>query len=253
MPEAFTNPFTIVILGFFIGFIATIVGLGGGFILVPYLVLVHGFSPQKADGTSLSIILLNVLFASIFNIKEGRIDYKLGINLSIFAIPGAILGTFVIQLVRVRLFQILFGTLLLATVIYIFFAQRFKEKGKVYKINYKVLIVMAFLGGFAASMFGIGGGIIHVPVMGLIFKVPAYIATGTSQFIAVWTSLTASILYLARLQVELNLVFLFAPGIIIGARMGVFAAKKVNSNLIRKTFCIVVSIVAIRMILKGLW
>src|ERR1043165_7169187 len=81
--------------GFVVGIYGTMVGAGGGFLIVPVLLLVWHLPPAIAAGTSLSVVFLNASAGSFSYARQGRIDYKSGILLAIPTLPGSVLGAFV--------------------------------------------------------------------------------------------------------------------------------------------------------------
>ena len=108
------------LLGLLVGIGASFTGLGGGFIMVP-LLLLWGFSAQKAVGTSFLGIFVISLSALIAHNKLANVDYKFGILLGLGGIIGAQIGARLVEHVPMDLFKKIFAVILLALAIYIFF------------------------------------------------------------------------------------------------------------------------------------
>src|SRR5881628_130184 len=93
---------TRVALGFAIGTFGTLIGAGGGFILVPLLLLGYHFPPPEAVGTSLSLVFLNALSGSIAYLRQRRVDLALGWRFALATLPGAVGGVYVTRTLSSR-------------------------------------------------------------------------------------------------------------------------------------------------------
>src|ERR1700676_3782426 len=110
----------LIITGFIIGIFGTLIGAGGGFILVPILILSYpGLSPETITAISIVIVAANAISGSIAYARSGRIDYKAGLLFALFTIPGSILGVLSTQFIPRNIFNILFGLLLVALSTYL--------------------------------------------------------------------------------------------------------------------------------------
>ena len=106
---------TRVALGFVIGTFGTLIGAGGGFILVPLLLLGYHFPPADAVGTSLSLVFLNALSGSTAYLRQRRVDLALGWRFALATLPGAIGGAYVTRSLSSRSFAQAFGVLLIGS------------------------------------------------------------------------------------------------------------------------------------------
>ncbi len=110
----------LIITGFLIGIFGTLIGAGGGFILVPMLILSYPeLSPETITAISIVIVAANAISGSIAYARSGRIDFKAGLLFAIFTIPGSVLGVLTTQFIQRQLFNILFGILLIALSVYL--------------------------------------------------------------------------------------------------------------------------------------
>src|SRR5438552_5077254 len=176
----------LITIGFIVGTYGTMVGAGGGFVLMPILLLLFPKeSPELLTSISLAVVFFNASSGSFAYSKMKRIDYKSGLIFATAAVPGAILGSLFVKYINRDVFNIIFGLLMIAASAYLFFkpvktyiiagpvkdghvTRRVidaEENEHVYSFNGKVGIVMSILVGFISSILGIGGGIIHVPAM----------------------------------------------------------------------------------------
>ncbi|MCP8317840.1 MAG: sulfite exporter TauE/SafE family protein [archaeon] len=81
-------------LGVGIGAFGTLIGVGGGFLTVPLLIIVYGFEPRLAVGTSLALVFFNTFSGSLAYLKQKRVDVKTGLMFTVLTIPGSILGAY---------------------------------------------------------------------------------------------------------------------------------------------------------------
>src|ERR1700722_4786198 len=112
----------LIVTGFLIGIFGTLIGAGGGFILVPILILSYPeLSAETITAISILILAANVISRSIAYARSGRIDYKAGLLFALFTIPGSILGVLTTQIIPRSTFNVLFGVLLVALAVYLLF------------------------------------------------------------------------------------------------------------------------------------
>jgi len=83
--------------GIGIGALGTLIGAGGGWMIVPLLLFGYHFSPQEAVGTSLAVVFLNALSGSLAYMVQRRVLYQMGIAFAIATIPGALVGALLVQ------------------------------------------------------------------------------------------------------------------------------------------------------------
>ncbi len=102
-----------VVLGFAVGTFGTLVGIGGGVILVPIFLLIMHWTPQHAIGTSLTVVFFNALSGSIAYIQQKRVYYDAAIRFSLATLPGAVAGSYLATYFAGRTFHIVFGIFLM--------------------------------------------------------------------------------------------------------------------------------------------
>lgn len=262
-------------LGFFVGTFGTLIGAGGGFILTPILLLLYpDKSPETITSISLAVVFFNACSGSIAYSKMKRIDYKSGIMFAIATIPGSILGTITTSYIPRHIFNGLFGVLLVAASIFLFVkAKKEKhEKEQIIKENYitRTLIdaegikyvfsynpvlgvVVSIFVGYLSSLLGIGGGIIHVPVLVNMLNYPVHLATATSHFVLAVMSLSGSMVHLVEgtLQPGIVQTAALAVGVIFGAQLGARLSKKIHGTAIIKSLAVALALVGIRIFIMA--
>lgn len=253
MIEVLASPAAAPVLGFLVGIVGAIAGVGGGFFVVPFLMLAHGLDPRLASGTSLAVVFVNALSATIANSIRRRVDYRAGLVLAAFTMPGLILGSEVIELVRERLYFIAFGGFLVVTSVYMLLFRSADGGGddRECHVSMAGAAGVGLVAGFIATMFGVGGGIVHMPYLVYRVKMPARRASATSQFALLWTALFGAAAFALRHYIDWRLFGLLAVGIVAGAQAGVWVMGRVDPRLIKIVLALVTLVVAVQMVLKG--
>lgn len=261
---------SLMLLGLAVGVIGTLIGAGGGFVLMPILILIW---PDKdrdiISSLSLAVVFLNALSGSYAYARMKRIDYKAGLMFSIATIPGAIIGARATSFLPKNAFDIIFGSLLAVVSVYLFVRSRRLSKpskpaingmhrriverdGTIheYAFNPWLGIIISIFVGFLSSLLGIGGGIIHVPVLVNLLGFPVHIATATSHFTLAISALAGTIEHLIEgtLTSVLWQALFIGIGIVIGAQLGAKLSKKVKDTFIIKGLAIALFIVGLRIL-----
>ena len=248
--------------GLGIGALGTLIGAGGGWLVVPILLFGYGYLPQHAVGTSLAVVFLNALSGSIAYMVQRRVLYKMGVAFAASTIPGALLGAWILQYLNLEWFTIFFGLLLLFVAAFLLRGQRlFSPRGVVSSLTEADLrslrspvmrlgMLISFLVGILSSVFGVGGGIVHVPFLIVVLGVPVHAATATSHFVLAITSLTGSLTYLSQGQVNLSVAASMGAGVLIGAQGGAVLSRRMRSEPIRRILAGALAIFALRLILR---
>lgn len=217
--------------GLGIGALGTLIGAGGGWMIVPLLLFGYHFSPQEAVGTSLAVVFLNALSGSVAYMVQGRVLYRMGLAFAIATIPGALLGASLVQYLDSRWFSMLFGVFLLLIAAFLHRGRQLpvvrqrdahvsSESLQAFRSPYMRLgIVISFLVGVSSSLFGIGGGIIHV-------------------------------LFLRQGHVRLPVAASMGLGVLLGAQLGALLSMRLPSEPIRRTLAIALAIFACWLILQ---
>ncbi|MGA2141681.1 MAG: sulfite exporter TauE/SafE family protein [Brevinematales bacterium] len=265
-------------LGLAVGTIGTIIGAGGGFILVPVLILLYpDKSPQAITGISLAVVFFNALSGSVAYARDKRIDYKSGLIFAAATVPGSIIGAFIIGYIPRMLFDGSFGIILTALSIYLFIkpektagsggavlpgpmtaARRMTDSaGNSYVYTFGMLkgIIISVFTGFISSLLGIGGGIIHVPAMVHLLNFPVHIATATSHFVLGIMSFSGSVVHLFDGSIQANLIeiALLAIGVLIGAQAGAALSKRFHGVWIIRGLACGLAAAGLRIFIMAFW
>lgn len=247
-----------ILVGLFVGAFGTIIGVGGGFILIPVLLFMFPNDPPEVlTAISLAVVFLNSTSGSVAYALKKRIDFRAGIVFALASVPGAIVGASLVSEVSRKVYEPLFGLLLVIGGILILRKPlRSSQSGELkaesgrhlYDIRFGALISVGV--GLISSFLGIGGGIIHVPTLVHLLKFPVQIATATSQFMLVIMSLTGTIVHLTEgtLLPYLDRVLLFGIPAVAGAQLGAYLSKKITDIWIARGLAFALIMVGMRLI-----
>lgn len=249
-------------LGFAVGLFGTLVGAGGGFILMPILVfLFPEAEPRYLTAISLAVIFCNALSGTLAYARMKLVDFEAG-KLFVYAgVPGAMLGAYVTHWIQRDIFDPLFGSFLILVAIWLLGRtiwrgklerQRLDQHGETVDYNRWHGGLLSFGVGILSSVLGIGGGVIHVPSLIYWLKFPPHRATATSHFVLLFTSLGASLWHLwhGELQPYFYVAALLAPGVIAGAQVGARLAPKVRGVFIIQALAVAMITIGIRILMR---
>ncbi len=239
-------------LGFAAGVIGSMVGLGGGFVIVPILTF-FGFSPPLAASDSLFAAFSNAVASTISYAKQKRIQYSIGLKLGLLSIPGTIVGALISDVITSSLFKILFGIVLLASSIYIFSKRRIHPTE--YRLSKQIMVLSvaaSFFAGIISSLFGIGGGTVFVPLMVIAIGLSMKLAAPTSQFILLFASASGMIAHALLGHPEFYQALFLSVGSFAGGIAGSRLSLKVEEKKLRIIVTIVLVIASIKLFIDSL-
>ena len=248
-----SQPVDLIAIGFIVGAIGTLIGAGGGFLLVPILLLLDPhMTPDVVTGISLAVIFFNAASGSVAYARMGRIVYKAGIIFALAALPGAIIGVYTTSHIPRTVFNGIFGCLMIAASVYLMTTSETKtEEKQLENYNLGLGAGISVVIGFLSSVLGIGGGIIHVPALTRILNFPVHIATATSHFVLSITALVATIIHLMNgtLKGQLGTILWISLGAIIGAQVGAKLSNQMKGTWIIRALAAGLGLIGIRILL----
>jgi uncharacterized membrane protein YfcA len=259
-------------VGFLVGTYGTLVGAGGGFVLVPMLLLLYPQeSPEVITSISLAVVFFNALSGSIAYMRLKRVDYRSGLLFASATIPGAILGALTTAVIPRPLFDIFLGLLMIGASLFLIFHTDKKTgdqgrrlpgclvrnlveaDGTSHTFSYSptVGIGLSLIVGYVSSLLGIGGGIIHVPALVHILNFPVHIATATSHFMLAIMALTGTVVHIAAgaFHHGIRRTIALAIGVLIGAQLGAFLSNRVGGVWIIRGLAIALGFVGVRILI----
>jgi uncharacterized membrane protein YfcA len=261
----------LLLLGIGVGTIGTLIGAGGGFILVPVLLFLYpDMQPDIITSISLAAVFMNAASGSLAYLKMKRVDIKSALIFALATLPGAIIGALATSHISRKFFDIMLGILLIVISTYLFINPKKKvalkngsghahrliveKSGEAHKYSFNLLtgILISFFVGFFSSLLGIGGGIIHVPAMTSLLNFPVHIATATSHSVLAIMALAGTIVHIfqGHFSGHWVITILIGAGVIIGAQIGARISNKLKPHWIVRSLAIALMLVGIRLLLK---
>ncbi len=239
-------------VGFVAGVLGSMIGLGGGIIVVPVLTFA-GFGPSLAVSNSLFAAFSNAAASTISYSRQKRIEYSIGLKLGLLAIPGTVLGALISSDVAPGVFKILFGLVLISCSIYIFLRKKIEAK----ELNYsKQIMILAiggsFFAGIISSFFGIGGGIIFVPLMVVAMGMGMKNAAPTSQFILLFVSFSGLVTHSFLGHPDFYQALLLSAGAFAGGLIGARLSLEIKERSLQILVSVVIIAAAIKLFIDSL-
>lgn len=255
------------LIGALAGFAGSIVGLGGGFIMIPFLIYLYEFPPQWIIGTSMAVLFVNSISSTIAYSRQKKIDYQSGAWFALLMVPGSVIGALLSEAFTSKIFYVVFGLFLMAISIFLLVkpnrpkktflpptvTREFTDtKGErfTYSYNRGFGMAVSFVTGFVSSLLGIGGGSILVPTMVLLLTFPPHIATATSMFAIMLSALVGTVSHAALGNVLWMKALFLAPGAFLGGQLGARVAAKLPAKALLRILAVTLILVAIRLIFK---
>ena len=276
--QVFVNPVEILLLSAIVGVLSGLFGVGGGFLMTPFLIFM-GVPPAYAVANEANNILATSVSGSTTHYLKNTLDYKMGFMIVIGGTIGTTLGIYtftyfqdlgkidtVISLAYMYILAII-GTLMLVESLSeidrakrnllvkkklhvhywihgLPFRMRF-PKSKLYESIFTPIII-GLVVGFIAAIMGIGGAFILVPAMIYIIKMPTKLVPGTSLFVTIFVSVIVTFLHSFNYgSIDLMLVLMLVIGSIIGVQLGQKLGEKIDSSGLRALLAILLLIVGI--------
>jgi uncharacterized membrane protein YfcA len=261
----------IVIVAVVVGMLGSMLGVGGGLLIVPLLTLVFDVPVTKAIGTSLVCVVVTSSASQVVYAGRHITHPRLGMALEIMTTVGALVGALTALVVDRRAIFLTFA----AVLVYLAWsmgrtpADRSSEDGEgvlpasfvdpadgtthAYRVhNMPAGVAISGVAGVVSGLLGVGGGVIKVPMMSLLMNVPLKAAIATSNLMIGVTAATGALLFFSRGYVEPRFAVPTAIGVVVGAQLGSRLAGRAPVSVLRRLFQVLAIILAVQMAWKGL-
>jgi uncharacterized membrane protein YfcA len=262
------DAFLIIILllfGVLFGIIGSVAGIGGGALHMSLMILLFAIPIDEARNTSTFIILLFSGIATISYFKQGKVDIKLSLIFAGFALFGSISATIFFILFPIDNFvlKVIIASVVLASGLNMirkaFNSLKLKRMNNIileipfsfdkfdHKKNFKKAIPLFFLSGFVAYLSGIGGGMLFVPILSILFGMPIHISTATSTSMIFFIGIYNAIVRIAISKIHYLIGILIGIGAILGSLYGAKVSKKIPKHILQFVVAVILIGLAIRM------
>ena len=263
------------VLGFFISIPSSMVGLAGGFLFVPFLIIVFGLPAQNAAAVSLVAICGTTFSATVGYVRQRRVDYKLGLLYDVLDIPGVILGAFLTTVLSSDLLRGIYGFFILFISLLLIRPKGVasstngkrsrKSKGMSWKrritdssgetfVEYTVrspglALLSSLAGGVVTGLAGLGGGMTDTSTM-ILLGVPPPIAAASSEFAMALTNGAGVIAHGLLQNILIEFALPMTVGTVIGAQIGCSLARRVGAKTLRTILASIAFLSGLRLILS---
>ena len=264
------------------GALGSILGLGGGLLIVPLLTLGFGLPLREAVGVSLVCVIVTSSASAGVYLQRRQANLRLGMVLELFTAAGAIIGGAIAFLIDDRLLAGLFAVLLVYVAATMLGGLRRRANvepatddetpphdhasgddaapgpgrgrgDRAYLVERMPVAALGSVGaGIASALLGIGGGLIKVPLMHLVLGVPLRIATATSNLMIGITASASAIVYLVRGGIDAYVAGPTAVGVFVGAMVGSRLGHRIGQRELRVLFVVVLLYTAVEMARRAL-
>ncbi len=259
------------------GMLGSMLGLGGGIIVVPFLTLAFGINIRLAIGASIIAVVATSSGAASAYVRERMTNLRVAMALEVATVTGALTGAAVGGLISVSLLSIVFGIVLIIAAFGMLrhrgdrtdvvppsrLADKLRLHSAYYDpagekvVSYRVTHVPAgaalmYVAGAASGLLGIGGGVFKVPAMDLAMRLPVKVSTTTSNFMIGVTAAASAAVYFGRGDIDPLIAGPVAVGTLLGARAGARLLPKLSGGLVRMLFVIVLVLVGLEMLRQGI-
>jgi uncharacterized membrane protein YfcA len=249
------------------GILGSLIGLGGGFVVIPVLRLLYGVSPSLTAGASLVMVLANGISGSIAYIRQGRADVRLALLTAVTGVPACIVGAIAVRHVSFAGFDTVYGAMLV--LFFIDVMRRANRTGPptlrfpgttqrtlvdksgetfTYGFNPWLVLVSGLAIGFIASFFGIGGGIVFLVVFIAAFGMPAHIVTATSLVSMLFIAPVGVVTHWLQGDIDWTYALPIAIGGLAGGQLGPQIARRLSSPQLLRVLAFAVLATALSLI-----
>ncbi|MFL6308988.1 MAG: sulfite exporter TauE/SafE family protein [Nitrososphaera sp.] len=244
----------LIFIGLGAGTLGSLLGVGGGIIMVPALTFLN-LSPTQAASTSLIAVMSTSFSSTLEYSKQKRINYKLAVWMGACAVPGGIVGAFLSDYLQEDSFKLYFGLMLMLTGIYISCKNSVLKDQHARRRSLPLQIgvfVASFGAGIVSSLFGVGGGIIFVPAMLLVLGLTMHTAAPTSQLTLLMTAIAGVFTHSALGHPDYVQAIALSAGAFVGAQIGARLSRVTKDILLQRLLGLVLVGVAVPLVLDAL-
>lgn len=228
--------------------LGSIVGLGGGVIIVPVLTLA-GMPPPIAATNSLFAVLANSSSSTLSYHRQGRINYREGLTLGLMAVPGIAVGALASSDLSPDAFKFFFAMVIVASAAYMLLRRGVRRAGRRRRAGLVMALAAgaSFFAGVLSSLFGVGGGVVFMPLLVVVMGMAAQRAAPTSQFILLFVSSSSLVAHALLGDMNLTHAMYMAAGAFAGGLAGARLSRRVGDAYLRVLVAAVLFVVAAKM------
>jgi uncharacterized membrane protein YfcA len=275
------SPFEFSLISFVVaiaaGMLGSLLGLGGGIIVIPALTLLLKIDIRFAIGASIVSVIATSSGAAAAYVRERMTNLRVAMLLELATTSGALTGAYLAGLISPRWLYVIFGLVMAYSSLAMFrkrkematdapvasgMADRLRLHGSYHdkaigrEITYRVAntqlgLALMYVAGVTSGLLGIGSGALKVPAMDLAMHLPIKVSTATSNFMIGVTAAASAGVYFMRGDINPFIAGPVAAGVLIGAMAGSRLLGKLKGSTVRVIFVVVLLWVSFQMLMKG--
>ncbi len=260
------------------GVLGSLLGLGGGIIVIPALTLIFKIDIHYAIGASIVSVIATSSGAAATYVRERLANLRVAMLLEIATVSGALTGAYLAGLISEQWLYIIFGIVMGYSCVQMFrkshasaadaakptpWADRLALHSSYYdpavgrEIKYRVAnthfgLGLMYIAGMVSGLLGIGSGALKVTAMDLAMRLPIKVSSATSNFMIGVTAAASAGVFFLRGQIDPFIAAPVAAGVLAGAILGSRLLGKLQSSTIRTVFMGVLLFISLQMLLKGI-
>ncbi|GGF03957.1 sulfite exporter TauE/SafE family protein [Mycetocola zhadangensis] len=243
----------LVVIGLAAGFLSGLFGVGGGILIVPALVLLLGLDQRIAAGTSLAAIVPMASVGVISYAIGGYVDWAAALLLILGSVVGAQIGSLLLNRIPRKVLSWLFIGFLVVVIATLFLVIPSRDAFVEITVLSGIGLVVLGLGtGILSGLLGVGGGVVIVPLLILLFGASDLVAKGTSLLVIIPTALFGTIGNFRRHNVDLSAAAVIGVSACTTTAIGAALASVISPTLSTILFAIFLAAVAVQMTVKAL-
>ncbi|MGZ4333797.1 MAG: sulfite exporter TauE/SafE family protein [Gaiellaceae bacterium] len=271
MSWSFETAAVLCLIGVGVGAFGTVIGAGGGFVLTPILLLLYPHdSAQTLTAISLATVFFNATSGSVAYARQRRIDFRSGTVFALATLPGAVGGALVVGVVSRRVFDGIMGAVLGLLATWLLVGERWPlpaprrhlerrelvdRAGEryIYSVPLRHGALYSFGVGFISSFLGIGGGVIHVPLLVRALGFPTHLATATSHYVLAIMAGAGTLTHIGLGSFAhghgVRRTLALSVGVVVGAQLGARASLRLRGKVIQWLLATALLALAVRLLL----
>ena len=267
---------TVAAISLIAGFLGSLLGLGGGILVVPALTLLLHVDIRLAIGASIVSVIATSSGAAAAYVRDRLANIRVAMFLELGTTLGAITGAYLAGILHARFLFVLFGLILAYSAIAMlrgrkrgdeeivpgpwarvlrlkssYFDEAIGEEIVYQPVRARIGLALMYIAGTVSGLLGIGSGSLKVPAMDLAMELPIKVSTATSNFMIGVTAAASAGVYFSRGQIDPFIAAPVAAGVLAGAYVGSHTLGRISSGAVRVVFVVVLVIVALQMLYKG--
>ena len=282
------NALLLLVAGSLTGILGAILGIGGGVLLIPLLVIALDLPMHHAVATSIVSVIATSTAVASTNVERGTANMRLGMTLEIATALGAIAGGLTAGILHPRTLEGLFSIALVPTAVLMWRGRgehsapgddspvavesspssdnpgHLGRLGGSYidpaaggTVSYRVErlplgLMISFVAGNLSGLLGIGGGVFKVPALHLLCRVPVKAAAATSNFMIGVTAVASAFLYYGRGDLRPGLTAAVVLGVLAGSALGSVLNQYLGGIAVKRLFAVLLAVVAVQMIYRAI-